>query len=93
MTLTSVQVGDRLATLRRLAARVAEAIDVIDSAHHVETLAGRLALLLKEIAELEPGDGPSDADEIAAASAGATRQRCGALGGSHGGRGGGREHR
>ena len=63
MTLTSVQLGDRLATLRRVASRVAEELDASDSAHHVERLAARLALLLKEIAELEPPE-ISATDEI-----------------------------
>ena len=63
-TLVSMQIGDRLATLWRLATRVAEEIDAADSPNHVERLAGRLALLLKEIDELQPASESSAVDEV-----------------------------
>jgi hypothetical protein len=66
MTLVSVVDCDRLPTLKRMAARLAEQIDDCDNAQNLDRLCARLQSVMAEVAELEVGEGAAAADMIAA---------------------------
>jgi hypothetical protein len=65
MTLVSPANCDRLPTLKRMAARLAEQIDDCDNAQNLDRSCARLQSVMAEFAELEVVEGQSAADEIA----------------------------
>jgi hypothetical protein len=66
MTLVSPADCDRLPTLKRMAARLAEQIDDCDCAQSLDRLCARLQSVMGEVAELEVVEGATAADMIAA---------------------------
>jgi hypothetical protein len=66
MTLVSVADCDRLPTLKRMAARLAEQIDACDNAQNLDRLCARLQSVMGEVAELEVVASAGAADMIAA---------------------------
>jgi hypothetical protein len=65
VTLTNPQIGDRVATLKRIAARLSEEIDECESRRDLALLVTQLRQTLAELDELEVVEGVAAADMIA----------------------------